>query len=93
MMGLFLFGHRLALGIRDLHLKNNQRFIAIAASTLLLALISGLFGVEALYAGICGLVYAIALDFFVNWEANGFGWLVVWMLLFSLWSSTLLYRF
>jgi signal transduction histidine kinase len=91
-IGLFLFGHRLILTVRSFELSMPQRFGAIAVAILLLAGLAIPMDINPLHVMGFALLYAVAMDLFVHWEGNGFGWLVVWLLLFSLLSSFLLFR-
>lgn len=93
MVGLFLFGHRLLTTVRHLELTRNQRYGVIAVATVLMTLVGLSLDINALYLGIFSLLYLLAMDTFVHWEGSGFGWVVVWVLLFSLFSSTLLYQY
>lgn len=93
MVGLFLFGHRLILTVRSLGLADMQRLVVIIGAVLLIAGLSILLGVNPLYVAIFAFLYAGAMDLLVHREGNGFGWLVVWLLLFSVFSSILLYRY
>jgi len=96
MVGLFLFSHRLAMGVRRFQLSRNQRFVAIFAATLAFAALSILITppeLEVLWVVTFGLLYLLALDTFVHWQGAGFGWAICWLVLFSLFASTQLYRF
>jgi len=96
MVGLFLFSHRLAMGVRRFQLSRNQRFIAIFGATIAFAALSFLVTPPALgviWVVLFGLLYILALDTFVHWEGAGFGWAICWLVLFSLFASTQLYRF
>ncbi len=93
MVGLFLFGHRLMLTVRNLGLTDMQRFGMIAGAAALIAMLSIPLGVNPLYAALFAFLYAGAMDLLVHRQGNGFGWLVVWLLLFSVFSSILLHRY
>ena len=93
MVGLFLFGHRLMLTVRSLGLSDMQRLAIIVGAVVLIAGLSISLEVNPLYAAIFAFLYAGAMDLLVHREGNGFGWLVVWLLLFSVFCSILLYRY
>lgn len=96
MVGLFLFSHRLALGVRSSNLGRSQRWSAIGIATAVFAVICFLTvpaKFEPVWVVIFGLLYVLALDAFVHWSGGGFGWAISWLVLFSLFSSTQLYQF
>ncbi|MBL7827209.1 MAG: HAMP domain-containing histidine kinase [Saprospiraceae bacterium] len=91
--GLFLFGHRLALTVRQLELSKMQRWIAIGLGAAVIAVVAVSLDIQLVYAVAVSVLYAVTMDTFVRWEGNGFGWIVVWVLLFSGFASTLLYHY
>lgn len=94
MAGVFFISHRFALFAKRARLKPKQRGLAIGAATLgllLLGLVAG-FGDDLFYLVGFGLAYGFAFDLFTHDDAPGFGWMVVWMLLLSLFSAVLLYQ-
>ncbi|MBC7777870.1 MAG: HAMP domain-containing protein [Phycisphaerae bacterium] len=96
MVGLFLFSHRLILGILRLQLVRNQRFTAIGVATALFAMLCMFIAppeLNVMWTIVFGLLFVLALDAFVQWEGAGFGWAMCWLVLFSLFASTQLYRF
>jgi signal transduction histidine kinase len=93
MVGLFLFGHRLILTVRSLALKPALRLGSMAGSVVLVSILAIPLGLNPLYVGFFALLYGISMDIFTHWEGNGFGWVVLWLLLFSLFSSTILYQY
>jgi signal transduction histidine kinase len=93
MTGLFLFSHRLMLGVRDLRLSRNIRLGLMLLAVALLAVVSMPLGINPLYVALFAGLFAFSMDTFAHWEGYGFGWLVVWVLLFSLFSSLLISRF
>jgi two-component system nitrogen regulation sensor histidine kinase NtrY len=95
MAGLFLFSHRLAIGVQYFQLSQRQRFISITAATLgftLLCLSQVPAEINLLWTVMFGFIYALALDTFVHWKGDGFGWTICWLVLFSLFASTQLTR-
>jgi two-component system nitrogen regulation sensor histidine kinase NtrY len=93
--GSFFVSHRLALMAKQAKLTQVQRGIAIGAALVGLLVLSfgANLGISPLYLLGFGLAYTAALDFFTHDDDPGFGWIVVWMLLLSLFSAVLLYQF
>ncbi len=93
--GFFIFNHRLVLTIHRLELPARTRYIALGVAGVLVLGLSALAGlhVNALVIALFAVLYATMLDVFVDTEAPGFGWIVSWLLLFSLFASQLLYQF
>ena len=96
MVGLFLFSHRLIIEIRRFQLAYNQRLVSIGVATLLFGAFSFMVPLpelNLLWGVFFGLLYVLTLDAFVHWQGAGFGWAMSWLVLFSLFASTQLYRF
>ncbi len=96
MVGLFLFSHRLIIGIRRFQLAYNQRLTSIAVATVLFGVLSFMIAppeLNLMWGMFFGLLYVLTLDAFVHWKGAGFGWAMCWLVLFSLFASTQLYRF
>jgi two-component system, NtrC family, nitrogen regulation sensor histidine kinase NtrY len=96
MVGLFLFSHRLVIGLRHFQLSRNQRLISIGAATLFFAALSNSLTppeTNLIWMVLFGLIYVLALDTFAHWQGDGFGWAICWLVLFSLFTSTQLTRF
>ncbi len=96
MVGLFLFSHRLAMGVRQFQLDQKKRWVAIALAAAIFAVFGILLADSALnllWALGFGLLYVVALDSFVHWQGVGFGWAISWLVVFSLFASTQLYHF
>ncbi|MCC6461690.1 MAG: HAMP domain-containing histidine kinase [Saprospiraceae bacterium] len=96
-IALFLFGHRLILTTLRLELPGAYRAAGIGLSALLLYLVclgyEDQFQVAPIYIAGFALLYVGAFDFFMDWKTPGFGGVVLWLLLFSLSSALLLYRY
>ena len=88
--GLFLFGHRMMLTVRSLALARPARLAVALAASLAVAVIAASAGLNPITAGIIAVVYAGVMDTFVHWQDNGFGWVVVWTLIFAGSASALL---
>lgn len=96
MVGLFLFSHRLAIGVKQLQLDQKQRLVSIGIATLIFTALSYLIAPSALnvlWLAAFGVLFALVLDAFVQWQGAGFGWAMCWLVLFSLFAATQLYRF
>jgi len=97
MLSLFIFSHRMMISVRDAGLPQRLRFGLMAGAALVYAILCVARG-EALQINLFfviafGIVYTFLFDAYTHWEAPGFGWIVCWLLLFSLFSSSLLYRY
>ncbi len=97
MVGLFLFSHRMMLTLRRVRLAPAQRAISLGVATILIFLICLADGdalrINPLYILGLSILYAAVFDVFVHWTDGGFGWIVIWLLMFSLFGSVLLYRY
>jgi len=90
----FFVSHRLALTVKRANLPLMQRGMTIGAALLGLLALSFVGDVgNPLYLLGFGVAYAAALDFFAHDDKPGFGWVVVWLLLLSLFSAVMLYQF
>ncbi|MEO6039709.1 MAG: hypothetical protein ABIQ93_14950, partial [Saprospiraceae bacterium] len=92
---VFLSGQRLVQIVASLDLHRLQRGAALAGAAFVFALVCLVAGlpINALYVVVCGLLFAIALDILAQDSEPGFGWIVVWLLLFAGFSAVFLYRF
>ncbi|MBK7937853.1 MAG: HAMP domain-containing histidine kinase [Lewinellaceae bacterium] len=97
MVGLFLFSHRMMLTLRRVKLSRVQRAAALAAAAILMGVIcfanDSSLQINPLYILGLAVLYAVIFDVFVHWVEGGFGWIVIWLLMFSLFGSVLLYRY
>jgi two-component system, NtrC family, nitrogen regulation sensor histidine kinase NtrY len=90
----FFVSHRFALLVKRAGLSLAQRGMAIGAALAALLAMSFVGDVGSpLHLLGFGVAYAAALDFFAHDDKPGFGWVVVWLLLLSLFSAMTLYRF
>lgn len=90
----FFVSHRLALTVKRAGLSLMRRGMTIGAALLGLLALSFVGDVgNPLYLLGFGAAYAAALDFFTHDDKPGFGWVVVWLLLLSLFSAVTLYQF
>ena len=92
---LFLVGHRLMLMVREMKLPVSYR---IGAQLLAAALFAGLAMLGPLNPGMfyligLGILYAAVFDAFIHWEQPGFSWVVLWLLLFTVFAAFLLNRY
>lgn len=93
MVGLFLFSHRMALTVQQLQMPLKQRAIALGVAVVLVTALTIPLDINPLFVAVFALLYGVLLDAFVHWKAAGFGWMVCWLLVFSFFASTQLYRY
>ncbi len=97
MVGLFLFSHRMMMTVKRVKLELPQRGIALGIATVIMFAVCGLLSkdlvISPVYVVGLALLYALVFDAFVHWQEPGFGWIVCWLLVFSLFSSLLLYEY
>ncbi len=92
---VFLVGQRLVQTVASLDLPRLPRSGALAGAAFVfmgVCLIAGLPD-HALYVAGCGLLFVVALDVLAHDTEPGFGWVVVWLLLFAAFSAAFLYHF
>ncbi len=95
MVAMFLFSHRMALVVKQFRLDRNKRLVAFGVAGAVFAVLAFLLSgqLSPLYLIVYALVYALMFDAYVHWDSTGFGWVLCWLLLFSMFSSSLLYRY
>jgi signal transduction histidine kinase len=97
MVALFLFSHRMVMTVKRVGMEFPQRGISLAIATVLMfglcAALGGDLLINPMYVVGLALLYALMFDAFVQWPSPGFGWIVCWLLIFSLFASQLLYRY
>ena len=97
LLALFLFGHRLLLSAQKMELPLAYRGLGIGVAALTLYLVSlgyqDSLQVNAMYIAAFALIYVLAFDFFLDLKIAGLGGIVLWLMLFSLASALLLYRY
>jgi signal transduction histidine kinase len=97
LLALFLFGHRLIYTVLQLQLALSQRAIAISASTVAIYLIclgyQDVFQINPAYIAGFTFVYAGLFYFFLDIKIPRLGGVVLWLMLFSMASALLLYRY
>jgi len=96
-LALFLFGHRLVHTALQLGLPFAKRVPVMLGSAAVVYAIGllgqGLFQINALYIAAFALVYIGLFDFFLDLRVPRLGGLVLWLMLFSMASALLLYRY
>jgi len=90
--GAFFVSHRLVSEAKRARLTRMERGAAMGASSVLLLGICLATSFPLYILAFC-LVYVAMLHFFTHDPEPGFGWIVAWMLLLSLFSAILLYNF
>ncbi len=97
LLALFLFGHRLMLTALQLGLPLSMRALGLAVSAAIFYLIAlayqDVFQVSALYLVVLGVVYVVAFDAFLELKVSGLAGIILWLMLASLVSALLLYRY
>lgn len=91
---VFLVAQRLVQVVAMLDLSRVQRGGVLAGAAVVFGaacLLAGL-PINALYVVGCGLLFAVVLDILAHDVAPGFGWIVIWLLLFAGFSAVFLYR-
>lgn len=97
MGGLFLFSHRMMMTVKRAELPMLQRGVALGGSVVVMFFICMALSddllVKPVYVVGLAALYAAVFDAFVHWESPGFGWIACWLLVFSMFSSLLLYHY
>jgi signal transduction histidine kinase len=97
MVGLFLFSHRMMMTVKRVGLNIPQRGAALGAATVALFFICLMLSDDLLVSPLwvvgLAILYAAVFDAFVHSGSPGFGWIVCWLLMFSLFASSLLYQY
>lgn len=97
MVGLFLFSHRMMKTVKRVGLSLPLRGVALGVGAVALFAISSAMSGDMLLAPVTvvalGVLYGVLFDTFAHWESPGFGWVAVWLLLFSVFASQLLYHY
>jgi two-component system, NtrC family, nitrogen regulation sensor histidine kinase NtrY len=97
LISAFLWSQRWAQMIQSAELPRATRLGWMAAAALVTGIAVFILPLDTLTARMLALgfalVFALGMDAFAHWEAPGFGWVVVWLLVYSLFSSTFLYHF
>ncbi len=95
MLMLFLFTHRISLTIRDLNLHMHKRLIALAISVGLvftIAIVLNL-ALPLLLLLLFSIIYVISFDLYVEKKSTNLTWIVVWLMIYSAFSSAFLYKY
>jgi signal transduction histidine kinase len=96
MTGLFVFNHRMMLTVRDAGLDLRTRAGMMAAAGLVFGILCALLAgpqINLFQLLVFAVLYTAVFDAYVHWETPGFGWIICWLLLFSLFASAALSRF
>lgn len=94
---LFLFTHRISFIIADAKLDLYQRLVCLGLAGLIMipmsAFAMGLSWDQVWQLILFSIIFIVSFDIFVENEKTNFTWMVVWLVIFSLFSSYLIYRF
>lgn len=95
LLAFFLFSHRMMQAIYKVGLSQNWRLGAVAVSLLaaIPVVIYGDLKLPVIYFLTAALIYLIVFEFFVEVRSLTLQWLVGWLMLFSLLTAMLLYKY
>jgi two-component system nitrogen regulation sensor histidine kinase NtrY len=93
----FLWSQRCGQLIHSMSIPRPMRMGLMAAAGLMFAVIcfawpTGM-GISPFLIILFAFLFTAAMDGFSHWETPGFGWIVVWLVLYSVISSTFLYHY
>ena len=93
--GLFLFSHLLMLMIMRMEIPRINRQVIYAAATLMTVPVVGMFdlSLDLVRFALFNLFYLVLFDIFVHNRLNNLAWLVIWIVIMSIFSSTMIYKF
>ena len=94
-LGLFLFSHLLMLIIMRMDLPKINRQVIYGAATLLTIPILHLFSLQmdVLRFLLFIISYMVLFDIFVSNKLNNLAWLVIWIVIMAIFSSSMIYNF
>ncbi len=95
LIALFLFSHRMMLTIVKIGLNKNQRLLAFMVAMLFsipVILMTDL-NLQPLPILLAAVVFIGAFDLFIDYKSPTMTWLVIWLVLFSAFSSLLLFKY
>jgi signal transduction histidine kinase len=95
LLAFFLFSHRMMQAIYKVGLSQNWRLGAVAVSLVAAVpvVIYGDLKLPVIYFLTAALIYLIVFEFFVEVRSLTLQWLVGWLMLFSLLTAMLLYKY
>jgi|GEM_PF-453834 len=95
LLAFFLFSHRMMQAIYKVGLPKNFRLGAVAVSMLasIPVVLYGDLKLPVIYFLTAALIYLIMFEFFVEVRTLSLQWLVGWLMLFSLLTAILLYKY
>ena len=93
--GLFLFSHLLMLMVMRMEIPRMNRQVIYFASTLLTIPFLNLFALDldVIRFSLFILFYLVLFDIFVHNRLNNLAWLVIWIVIMAIFSSTMIYKF
>ena len=93
--GLFLFSHLLMLMIMRMEIPRMNRQVIYFGATLLTVPFISLFNLDLdmIRFSLFIIFYLVLFDIFVHNRLNNLAWLVVWIVIMSIFSSTMIYKF
>ncbi len=95
MMMLFLFTYRISKIIFELKLPMINRFLVLGLSLALVFVLGALLnlGLPLDLLLLFSIIYIVSFDLFVETESTSLTWLVVWLVIYSAFSSVFLYKY
>ncbi|MBP7184161.1 MAG: HAMP domain-containing histidine kinase [Saprospiraceae bacterium] len=92
---LFMFSHKMMSIILEIGLSRNARLLALGIAILISIPVASIFDLEFhyIYLLLGTLVYVGLFDLFIDNESYNFTWLVIWLVVFSGFSTALLYKY
>jgi len=93
--GLFLFSHLLMLMIMRMEIPRINRQVIYFVATLLTIPSLSLFNLDldVIRFSLFIIFYLVLFDIFVHNRLNNLAWLVIWIVIMSIFSSTMIYKF
>ncbi len=97
LVALFIVTHRISVIVSNTALALQNRLLALGLVSLLMIpfihFVGGMSWEQVWQLVLFSIIYIISFDIFVENEKTNFTWLVVWLVIFSLFSSYLLHRY
>ena len=92
---LFLFTHKLMLNIMSIEVPLNLRFAAlfIALACILPCILLSNLDLPALHLMVFFFFYIMLFDVFIDSDTRSFTWMVIWLVVFSAFSSIIIYKY
>ncbi len=95
LVALYLFSHRLMMNIAMIGLSKHTRLMALAVALIVATplLIVTKLGFPFFVLLLAIFIYIALFDLFIDNQIPGITWFVIWLVLFALYTATVLYRY